>query len=134
MHVQTCRFNGGVCFRAHKDVHIRAYLFFIICFIAILNKKSNFVVNNQDFFKMEKKHGGKREGAGRKSKTDELTLIEMMDTILSPTEYWNIVGKKAKDEDKEALKLWANYRFGMPKQTVATEGNMNITWNETLTQ
>ena len=82
---------------------------------------------------MEKRHGGARQNAGRKGKIEELTMIENMDKYLAPDEAWAILARKVKEEDKDALKMWFNYRFGMPKQTVATEGNMNITWNETLT-
>jgi hypothetical protein len=62
--------------------------------------------------------GGKREGAGRKKRIEEVVLIEMMDSILVPKEMWDAVSKKVVEGDAAAQKLWANYRFGMPKQIV----------------
>jgi len=66
--------------------------------------------------------GGKREGAGRKSKADELTLIESMDAILVPEKFWAAVALNAVEGDGASQKLWASYRFGMPKQAVELTG------------
>ena len=61
-------------------------------------------------------NGGARPGAGRKPKADELTLIQTMDAILVPTQLWEKVAELVLQGDSAAIKLWANYRFGMPKQ------------------
>lgn len=67
---------------------------------------------------MENKRGGAREGAGRKSKIDEITLIESMDAVLVPREAWEKLASRVKDGDVNAIKVWLSYRFGMPKQTI----------------
>lgn len=67
---------------------------------------------------MESKKGGAREGAGRKPKIDEITLIESMDAVLVPQEAWEKLASRVKDGDVNAIKIWLSYRFGMPKQTI----------------
>lgn len=69
-----------------------------------------------------KQNGGKREGAGRKPKADEIKLIEMMDAILAPEEAWRALANKVTEGDSSAQKTWLNYRFGIPKQIIALEG------------
>jgi len=75
-----------------------------------------------------KKNGGKREGAGRKPKIDEITLIESMDAVLVPKEAWEKLAVKVKENDVQAIKTWLSYRYGMPKQTV--DNNTNVTVND----
>lgn len=80
-----------------------------------------------------KKNGGKRQGSGRKPKADEVALIER----LSPMD--NIAFKNleagVKSGDFQYVKLYMEYRFGKPKQTIDSNvnGEMAITWNEELT-
>lgn len=62
--------------------------------------------------------GGKREGAGRKPKADELKVIEQMDAVAAPRALWEKVWFKVEEGDIQAMKLWAQYRFGMPKQSI----------------
>jgi len=76
----------------------------------------------------KKKNGGKREGAGRKPKIDEITLIESMDAVLVPKEAWEKLAVKVKENDVQAIKTWLSYRYGMPKQTV--DNNTNVTVND----
>lgn len=70
---------------------------------------------------MEKQHGGKREGAGRKPKTSEIELIER----LSPLD--DVAMKKleqgVKSGDFAYLKLFFEYRYSKPKQTVENVGD-----------
>lgn len=65
---------------------------------------------------MEKARGGAREGAGRKTKAEEQSLIEK----LSPLE--DIAFQALTDalnEGKDwAVKLFFQYNFGMPKQVI----------------
>jgi hypothetical protein len=70
------------------------------------------------------KHGGARQGSGRKPKADELKLIEQMDAIAAPQEAWEALWNKAKSGDVQAIKTWLEYRFGKPKQQidVTTDG------------
>ena len=68
---------------------------------------------------MEKKHGGKRDGAGRKSKAEEQKLIDK----LSPL---NDIAFKAlhnalKDEQSWAVKMYFEYFYGKPKETIKME-------------
>ncbi len=69
-------------------------------------------------------HGGTREGAGRKPKADEIKLIEQLDNILVPDSVWQALAELVSDKDLQAIKLWLQYRFGMPKQTV--DNNVNL--------
>ncbi len=66
--------------------------------------------------------GGKRDGAGRKSKDQEQTLIEK----LSPFEALAFTAlENALNESKDwAVKLYFQYKYGMPKQVV--DNNVNL--------
>ena len=68
-------------------------------------------------------NGGKREGAGRKPKADELKLIERLDEVIDKDEALQTLAKMAK-KDFRALQLYLNYRWGKPKE------KMDITTNE----
>lgn len=61
---------------------------------------------------------GEHRGQGRKPKADELKLVEVMDSIMSPEEVWSKIAEKASEGDIQALKLWVEYRLGKPKQQV----------------
>lgn len=73
--------------------------------------------------------GGKRAGAGRKSKAEELGLNDLMDSI-GPTE--NVLKRLyslAVDQyepNQEAIKLWMGYKFGTPKQSVNVDSNVEV--------
>ena len=77
-------------------------------------------MNNQNFSIMDKRktNGGKREGAGRKPKADEIKLIETMDAIAVPNSIWKSLYDKVKENDVQAIKTWLQYRYGMPKQLI----------------
>lgn len=62
--------------------------------------------------------GGRREGAGRKPKADEIALIETMDAVLVPAAVWGKLAMKVNKGDVNAIKTWLQYRFGMPKQSI----------------
>lgn len=72
---------------------------------------------------MEKVKGGAREGAGRKSKAIEQSLIEK----LSPLEQSAFDAlREALNEKKDwAVKLFFQYNFGMPKQVIS-QTNVNV--------
>ena len=67
---------------------------------------------------MAKGHGGKREGAGRKPKSDEIKLIERLDNAIDPEEAMTMLSTLVSKGDIQALKLYMGYRYGQPKQTV----------------
>lgn len=66
----------------------------------------------------EKKHGGAREGAGRKPKEDELKLIERLDNVISSDDALDALKDLIKDRNFNAIKLYFEYRFGKPKETI----------------
>ena len=70
-----------------------------------------------------KDNGGKRKGAGRKSKADEIKIIEAMDAALAPAIVWKSLADKVKEGDGQCIKTWLSYRYGMPKQS----GDFNVT-------
>jgi len=61
-------------------------------------------------------HGGKRKGAGRKSKAEEQQLIEK----LSPLEdkAFKALSNAIQEEHNWAVKLWFEYMYGKPKEKV----------------
>jgi len=65
---------------------------------------------------MEKTKGGAREGAGRKSKAEEQGLIEKL-TPLEPMAF-KALTDAINDGKDWAVKLFFQYKFGMPKQTI----------------
>jgi hypothetical protein len=67
--------------------------------------------------------GGKREGAGRKPRVQEIRIIEQMDTVCVPEEIWRALLYKCQQGDTAALKLWLSYRFGLPKQQIDVTTN-----------
>ena len=67
--------------------------------------------------------GGKREGAGRKPRVQEIRIIEQMDTVCVPEEIWRALLYKCQQGDTAALKLWLSYRFGLPKQQIDITSN-----------
>lgn len=78
-------------------------------------------------------HGGKRQGAGRKTIEDENKLLAK----LSPLEdvAFNKLKKGVESGDYNFVKLFFEYRFGKPKQTIEANlaGELSITWNEQKT-
>ena len=72
------------------------------------------------------KHGGKREGAGRKSKAEEQKLIERL-TPLQDSAY-KALSNALKEEQGWAIKLFFEYMYGKPKQSI--EQNNTHTLND----
>ena len=67
---------------------------------------------------------GAREGAGRKSKAEEQSLIEKL-TPLEPIAFEALT--KALNDGKDwAVKLFFQYNFGMPKQVIDQNSNVTI--------
>ncbi len=64
-----------------------------------------------------KNNGGKREGAGRKPKSEESELIEALDKHIDKDEVFLVLKKLASEGDMKAVTLYMNYRFGKPKET-----------------
>ena len=70
-----------------------------------------------------KKRGGKREGAGRKSKDEELKIIERLDNIIESDDVIRSLKNLIKDGNFNAIKLYLEYRYGKPKETIE---NINV--------
>lgn len=70
-------------------------------------------------------HGGKREGAGRKPKADELKVKATIDNVVAFHDLIDKLRQKAfNDKDRDqiaAIKLLLEYRIGKPHQTVTQE-------------
>ena len=70
------------------------------------------------------KRGGKRKGAGRKSKAEELKLVEKLSPYESKA--LELLFKKIDDGDMYALKMFMEYLHGKPKQMVENWNNHNF--------
>ena len=75
---------------------------------------------------MEKKHGGARPNSGRLKKDEVISLIESMDAIAAPEEVWIALAERVNQKDVNAIKTWLQYRYGMPKQVIDQNTNLNV--------
>lgn len=64
-----------------------------------------------------KNNGGRREGAGRKSKSEEMQLIEMLNKHIDKDKAIKVLKAKIDEGDFKALQLYMNYLYGKPKET-----------------
>jgi len=64
-----------------------------------------------------RKNNGGHKTAGRKPKSDEIELIEILDKIIDKDEVIETLKKLAIEGDTKAITLYLNYRFGKPKET-----------------
>lgn len=71
-----------------------------------------------------KNNGGARKGAGRKPKADELKFIQKLDNIIDSDEAIKKLKSLIEADNFPALKLYIEYRYGKPKETVE-----NINYN-----
>jgi len=70
---------------------------------------------------MEKKksnHGGARPGAGRKPKADEIAFITKLDNIIDSDKAIEQLKGLMDEGNFNAIKLYIEYRYGKPKETV----------------
>jgi len=78
-------------------------------------------------------HGGSRPGAGRKSKADELKLIERLDNIIDGDNAINKLNDLISDGNFNAIKLYLEYRYGKPKESLdVTSDGETLSFNELL--
>jgi ribosomal protein S26 len=82
-----------------------------------------------------KNNGGKREGAGRKSKSEEMQLIEMLNKHIDKDKAIKVLKEKIDEGDFKALQMYMNYMYGKPKETKdvtinAEQPLFNIDFNE----
>ena len=64
-----------------------------------------------------KSNGGKREGAGRKSKSEEMHLIERLNKHIDSDDAIKKLKAMIDGGDFKALQLYMNYMYGKPKET-----------------
>ena len=82
------------------------------------------------------KHGGHRNGAGRKPKAQEQKLIERLDSIIDEDEVLQVLKQLIKDGDLRAVQLYLSYRRGKPKDTMdlnTTGEGIGIDFKELIT-
>jgi len=71
--------------------------------------------------------GGKRTGAGRKSKAEELRLSAIMDDIGNTVKVLEALYKSAcKPGNIQAQQLWLAYKYGKPKENEGVPTEMII--------
>ena len=76
-----------------------------------------------------RKTNGGHKTAGRKSKVDEIKLIEAMDAVLVPNHVWIALAKKVEEGDGQCIKTWLSYRYGMPKQLIDLAADITVEIN-----
>lgn len=69
-------------------------------------------------------HGGRRKGSGRKPKTDEIKLIEMLDKVIDPEAALKKLAELIEKKDSQAINIYMKYRHGLPKQIVDLNHNL----------
>lgn len=72
------------------------------------------------------KRGGARPNSGRMKKDELISLIESMDAVLLPESVWVALSEKVEQKDVNAIKTWLQYRYGMPKQVIDQNTNLNV--------
>lgn len=65
------------------------------------------------------KNGGKRPGAGRKPKADEIKLIERLDKAIDKDKAMEKLKELVYDGEFKALQLYFNYRYGKPREKMS---------------
>ena len=74
---------------------------------------------------MQKKvdgRGGARAGAGRKSKDEELKVVEQLKSQIGDAKVIKKLEALISKGDFRAIQLYFNYRFGKPKEDVTVKG------------
>jgi hypothetical protein len=74
--------------------------------------------------------GGKREGAGRKTKFQEMELIKRL-TPLDDVAF-AALEKGVRAGDYPFVRMFFEYRFGKPKESVTIDDNsvIRVTWDD----
>ena len=75
--------------------------------------------------KRKETRGGKRPGAGRKTKASEEEVMERLHPMAK--DFYNKMHEKIIEGDMKALQLFAAYYIGLPTQKIESkiEGNLN---------
>ena len=77
--------------------------------------------------------GGKREGAGRKSKAEEIKLIEALDKHIDSDRVFSVLQGLIEEKNIKAIQIYLDRRYGKPKESVTlnSEG-FNISFKDIL--
>jgi hypothetical protein len=72
--------------------------------------------------------------AGRKPKIEEIKLIEQLDKAIDKSTVMKKLNDLLLDGNMQALKLYFEYRFGKPKESVDihTTGESSVSFNDLL--
>ncbi len=84
-------------------------------------------------YKLENR-GGRRLGAGRKPKADELKLVEKLDNFIDNEIALKKLGELIAKGDIRAIQIYFNYRYGKPKEKIdinSSEG-LNISFKDLI--
>ena len=84
-------------------------------------------------YKLENR-GGRRLGAGRKPKADELKLVEKLDNVIDNEIALKKLGELIAKGDIRAIQIYFNYRYGKPKEKIdinSSEG-LNISFKDLI--
>jgi hypothetical protein len=81
-----------------------------------------------------RKNNGGHKTAGRKPKADEIKLIEQLDKAIDKTTVMKKLNNLLLDGNMQALKLYFEYRFGKPKETmdINQTGENVVSFNDLL--
>jgi len=78
-------------------------------------------------------NGGAREGAGRKTKTDESKLIEQLDKHINSDQVFDILQGLIEEGNIKAIQIYLDRRYGKPKESVTVNSeNFNINFRDIL--
>ena len=62
--------------------------------------------------------GGKREGSGRKPKSDEVKLIQRLDNIIDQDKALQTLSDLIEAGNIQAMKMYLQYRYGIPRDSI----------------
>ena len=65
--------------------------------------------------------GGKRKGAGRPSRGEQVRVREILDDAITPEEVMGKLAELIQNGDHRSIDLYMRYRMGVPKQEMAIE-------------
>lgn len=78
-------------------------------------------------------HGGHRDGSGRKPKADEIKFIERLDNFIDTDLPIEELRNLIKEGNFNAIKLYLEYRYGKPKDSLdITSNGDSLSFNELL--
>ena len=78
---------------------------------------------------MSDKHGGARQGAGRKPKAIEQKLIERLEAIIDKDKGISKIGELVAEGDMRAVQRYLRYRYGKPKESVDINSSESLNIN-----